>query len=359
VYHLLKQRTFLKEKERGISQAGISKAMGMSKEAAGNALQTLKNHYLVEESPATAVNKPPRYEVVHAKDVLASHPEFRTQGDCPQDPQERAEFQLRVKRVRVPNSSHVEDGIPADGVLDSDRSRAEFQPPNKEEVLKEKVQEQDTTSLPSFQEGGYKPIEEQDCETQNETAVADGVVRSGAEVLAAAARHSVATEHSEVPTPTPAARSGHGAPAPAGPRVASDGLTPARDTLQDLLRDLQAPRVETPAAPVPPSREHTPRELATFFLQYLHDLFPIGNGNAMAKTRGENWEDPYEAWMRCFDHVCVSGVEMDGTRLVVILETPRPRDLVSGLVKYRAKVQLSMKKAFGREVQLVPRLEAA
>ena len=58
---------------------------------------------------------------------------------------------------------------------------------------------------------------------------------------------------------------------------------------------------------------------------------------------------------RCFEPVSVGDVEMDGESTVVYLVSPRPRDLADGLAKFQHKVLLAMKKAFGREVQIVPR----
>jgi hypothetical protein len=106
-----------------------------------------------------------------------------------------------------------------------------------------------------------------------------------------------------------------------------------------------------------------PIVMARSFLEELHDEFArvFGAPPSTAKAR-ENWEDPQQAWLRCFDHVRVASVESAEGRdsdYVVVLETPRPRDLQDGLVKYKAKVSSAMKKAFGREVQLVPRMEAA
>lgn len=115
--------------------------------------------------------------------------------------------------------------------------------------------------------------------------------------------------------------------------------------------------------PVERSVASEPVHAARIFLDELHDEFArsFSAPPAMAKAR-DNWEDPLAAWTRCFEHVRVGSVEAaEGrdTELVVILETPKPRDLKDGLEKYKAKVANAMKKAFGREVQLVPRLEAA
>jgi hypothetical protein len=339
---------------------GISRALSISKESARAAIATLREVGLVEMHSSPAINKPPRYEVVHAKDVLAARPEYRTQKN-PHFPQAQAKSRTRVKTHGRRDIGHGAGEIQDADTRNLGRQQAKSRTPNKEEEFKERRKEQDTTTLPSFRERGYFPLEAQDCESQNQAAAETRMVRHGAEVEPVVGctdggrAGGAGGRRAEVADPGRMAQAQPSATP--GARLAQDGLTQVRDTPAEMLRDFVGEKSPTP--PAEPTREHTPRELATFFLQYLHDLFPIGNGNAMAKTRGETWEDPYEAWMRCFDHVHVGGVEMDGTKLVVILETPRPNDLLSGLVKYRVKVQLAMKKAFGREVQLVPRLEAA
>lgn len=298
VYHLLKQRAFKNEKDRAISLLGISKALAISKESAGAAIATLRQIGLVEMHSSLSANKPPRYEVVHAKDVLAAHPEYRTQGNS-QFPQEPAKSRTRVMTHSARKVGHV-----AGEIQDADsrylgRQTAKSRTPNKEEESKEERKEQDIPpTLPP--EGGGNQV------------------------------------------------------------VALDGLTPVRDTLVGLLSHLKSddPRREIQRAE--DAINPTPRQSARFFLDYLHDMFmSTPSAPGFAAVRGDNWEDPREAWMRCFDHVRVGDVEADGNQMVVLLETPKPKDLVAGLTKYRAKVQLAMKKAFGREVQLVPRLEAA
>lgn len=367
VYHLLKQRSFLEEDKRGISHLGISEALTMSKDSVGNALATLKQFYLLEELPPVSTNKPPRYEVIHAKDALGSHPEIRTwlaaelckkpktrilksgrdkqAKEVPQFPQSHPEIRTRVRTKRVLKSGRSAGEIQDGDGRNSGHGHPEIRTPNKEEVLKEKVQEQDRAPLPPV--GGiHQPIEDQDFETQNEAAVADGVVWCGEKVLAAVDLGHRRSPDRQPPAnlqAAPAAKT----PAATGTRLAADGLTPVRDTLAGLLNNLKADK---------PADERTPRELAAFFLQYLHEQF--ANAFTVQKP-GTDWEDPYQAWMRCFDHVRVGDVEADGNQMVVLLETPNPKDLVAGLTKYRAKVQLAMTKAFGREVQLVPRLEAA
>lgn len=323
VYHLLKQRSFLDVEKRAISLLGISEALTISKDSAGNALETLKQFYLIEELPATATNKPPRYEVVHAKDALVAHPEIRTwleasqckksearilksgrnkkTEDFPQNPQSHPEFRTRVKTKRILKSgrsaSEIQDG---DG-RNSGRSHPEFRMLNKEEVLKDKVQIQDNTPLPPLQGGETNPSEAQEKPRKNYDIVS--------------------------------------------------GIPPIRDILAGMMQDFKG---EKSGAAVPDDR--SPRQLALIFLDELHEQFARAFS---VQKKGIDWEDPLEAWQRCFDHVRVGEVEADGAQWVVILETPRPKDLVVGLVKYRAKVQLAMKQAFGREVQLVPRLEAA
>lgn len=431
VYHLLTQRAFLKEKDRSISQGGIARAMGMSKEAAANALLTLKNYHLVEELPALAPNKPLRYEVVHAKDVLAAQPEFHPQNEGAQFPQEQPEYQLRAKRIRSRNSSRAVDGIPSDTGKDSSHDRAEFQPPNKEEVLKDRRQEQDSTPLPPRGGGNSEVCDEATNETaatdattrgntrmaesrteaeaadqqarpgalgkghegsvsaesgdrrnsradspaaiggldetSNEKAVADDLVRRSSQVLATVAgvtrgfetRVDERANVSGVATLDAANRQCQ-APARQGPRLSRDGLTPVAASLSDLYRDLLDKTLPNRVIVNVSDPDRTPRQLAHIFLQELHEQFASAYGISptVAKGKGSTWEDPHTAWMRCFEHVGVGEIEADGDAWVVVLETRKPRDLADGLTKYAAKVQLAMKKAFGREVQLVPRLEA-
>lgn len=358
VYHLLKQRAFLKEKERAISLVEIGKALGMSKEAARAAIATLREFGLVEMQSSKAANKAPHYEVVHAKDVLGLQATSSLQENT-QFPHLQAISRTLAKPNRERDIADVEGDKSPVSRRDSGHRKATSRLPNKEEVLKEKVQEQDIPTLPSPGEGVHKPIEEQDCETKNEAAMAVGVVRSCDEVEPAA---EVPLAVRDADGRGPVDRRGDTAvecDAPtkpqtspvttAGARLAADGLTPVKDTLAGMLRDLKAEKPE-------PAEDRTPRERATFFLQYLHQQF---SDAFTVQKPGTDWEDPYAAWMRCFDHVRVGDVEADGNQMVVLLETPKPKDLVAGLTKYRAKVQLAMKKAFGREVQLVPRLEAA
>ena len=96
---------------------------------------------------------------------------------------------------------------------------------------------------------------------------------------------------------------------------------------------------------------------ARSFLQLLHDEF-FNRAQAPPGNRS-NWEDPRTAWNRCFEHVRVADCEVMDTTPLVVLETPKPRDLADGLNRYAKTVTVAMKKAFGREVQLRPRLEAA
>lgn len=305
VYHLLKQRSFMKEKDRGISHLGISRAMAMSKDSVGNALKTLKQFYLVEELPPTAPNHPPRYEVVHAKDVITEHPEFRTpETDNPQlaqNPQEHPENRTRVRTIRILKTGRGVDGIQDGDGLNSGRTHPEFRTPNKEEVLKEK-KEKDKDSNPPTPQGGRNPIQVQE---------------------QARARFEAAGS------------------------LAQDG---AMTSVADMVRNLKL------------DEDPDPRVLARSFLEYLHDEFARGFSAAHSQARGKDWEDPLDIWNRCFAHVGVGDVEVPegaATGLVVMLLTPKPKDLAYGLTKFQAKVQIAMKKAFGREVQLVPRLEAA
>lgn len=137
-------------------------------------------------------------------------------------------------------------------------------------------------------------------------------------------------------------------------------------TLMSLLTPTAARTVAaTPmeSQPTPEESRQDPIVLGRWFLDELHDEFAraFGPDHAIAKNR-PGWEDALSAWQRCFEHVRVSAVEVpeaDESGYVVILETARPRDLADGLTKYKAKVSAAMKKAFGREVQLIPRMEAA
>jgi hypothetical protein len=176
----------------------------------------------------------------------------------------------------------------------------------------------------------------------------------------------------------------------------STGLTPVRETLVGILLDLkkrptveerpvvaietemglddaieifggeggEEAEVETVSGHPLHDGPRDPRKNVRWFLEDLHDQFArqFGMPQGVVKTRGAGWEDPLSAWQRCFEHVSIGDVEAaegSDAGLVVTLLTPRPKDLADGLVKYKAKVQMAMKKAFGREVQLVPRSEAA
>lgn len=354
VYHLLKQRAFKREEERGISLLGISRGLAISKESAGAAIATLCQVGLVEMHPSLAVNKPPRYEVVHAKDVLEARPEYRTR-EYPQLPQEQAKSRTRVKTHSRRNVGRAVGEIQDAGRRNVGRQQAKSRTPNKEEELKKEEYKQDR--YPPTPQGGWNEPKRQKRETKNPKATADGVVRRRAGVEPAdhggelggglSSRLAGSVDALELggqpPADRPATRQTAAAARP------EPGMTAVREVLGTLARDLGLD------PPDPPDRAN-PREQATWFLQKLRNQF--ATGFLLAQRRGSDWEDPYTAWKRCFDHVTVGEVEADGEQWVVVLETAQPRDLADGLVKYRAKVQLAMRQAFGREVQLVPRLEA-
>ena len=139
-----------------------------------------------------------------------------------------------------------------------------------------------------------------------------------------------------------------------------DGLTPLELTLATLLG--KGPK-HPGEATVGMYRPETAPLIAQAreFLLCLYDEFAkhYGMSTQAAQTKNPNWEDPLAAWKRCFDHVSVADCEMSENDVPLLtLATPQPHDLADGLSKYSVKVKQAMKKAFGREVQLQPRLEA-
>lgn len=129
--------------------------------------------------------------------------------------------------------------------------------------------------------------------------------------------------------------------------VASDGLAPASQMLRDMVPGI---RNEPPRS--------SPMAAAHVFLEDLYDEFARAFGAPMSiAEKRSGWEDPLDAWNRCFAHVKAGDVELDGEVPVVTLLTPKPKDLKAGLERYQARVKNAMRKAFGREVQLVPRDE--
>jgi hypothetical protein len=128
-------------------------------------------------------------------------------------------------------------------------------------------------------------------------------------------------------------------------------LVEVRAHLAELVPGMREPCVANSAA--------SPLQAARVFLDELHEEFARTMGVRPSPAMVRNgWEDPYEAWQRCFEHVAVGDVESDGDVPVVTLLTRRPSDLAAGLARYSARVKLAMHRAFGREVQLVPRDEA-
>jgi hypothetical protein len=132
-------------------------------------------------------------------------------------------------------------------------------------------------------------------------------------------------------------------------------------TLMSLLTPAAARTVAAApmdSKPTPEESLRNPMLLGRWFLEELHEEF--ARAFATPQASRSNWDDPLDAWQRCFEHVRVAEVETpegDESGYVVVLETPRPRDLADGLAKYKAKVTIAMNKAFGTEVQLIPRME--
>jgi hypothetical protein len=105
-------------------------------------------------------------------------------------------------------------------------------------------------------------------------------------------------------------------------------------------------RIDATVGVYRPEKPNTPNAMANAFLDHLY----------------EDWDEDRSEWDRCFALASVDSVESaEGrdTDFVIILGSSKPRDLQDGLTKYKAKVSSAMKKAFGCEVQLVPRMEAA
>lgn len=137
--------------------------------------------------------------------------------------------------------------------------------------------------------------------------------------------------------------------------VVTDARRAAVETTLNSLLGVRAKPVEQAAG--------EPIAAGRIFLEELHDEFARAfSAPQSVAAKRDGFEDPLQAWQRCFEHARVASVEAAEGRdsdYVVILETPKPRDLADGLTKYKAKVSSAMKKSFGREVQLVARLEAA
>lgn len=387
VYHLLKQRAYMKDEEqRAISIEAIAVYMAISKDSAGAAIATLRQAGLVNVYGSGALNKSPRYELEHPKDVVASHPELRIQANAkftkklpashpeirmrqvgnpqsPQNPQGHPEFRMRVKTSRIRNSgcdvSVIQDG----DVPDSGHEHPDFRMPNKEEEVKEGKKIKDITPLPPSRGGGHNPSFDHERQTTPTTGLAraehsriDGEPMAAAVPVGCGPANAEAVAKNESRNRQKADRFG-------GRDRNLDGMSSAGEVLAKLLSSDAAARIVEPdmEAPTEEDVSRDARVLGRWFLQTLRDQFAIAFGAPLAKNR-PGWEDPLEAWNRCFDHVSIGDVEVPegaATGLVVYLLTPKPRDLASGLEKYKTKVQIAMRKAFGREVQLVPRLETA
>lgn len=397
VYHLLRQRAYRSEDDRAISIQGIAQAMAISKDAATAAIDTLRKVGLLEMHSSTRPNTSPKYVVVHPKDALAANPEIA---------RSHPEIRIKTNAKRILKSGRSASCNQDEGRRKSGHSHPEIRMPNIEEEFKEERKEQDTNPLPPFQggegldsdfsgqppktpttrlassehsrtdgertpdrSGGSGPANaeavakndgqtQQEAElaavdlknqgefdeTEDETPMAHGLVRSVHETLPDGGRERLLAADPSDPAPAAV-----GAPAARhSPQLSRDRKTVVEATLASLV-GLKAPVVE--------EEEATPRQLAQMFLQELHQQFATAYGMSSNLPKGPNWEDPYEAWMRCFDHVRIGDIEADGEAWMVVLETRRPKDLASGLEKYRPKVQIALRKAFGREVQLVPRME--
>lgn len=389
VYHLLRQRAYRSEDDRAISIQGIAQAMAISKDAATAAIDTLRKVGLLEMHSSTRPNTSPKYVVVHPKDALAANPEIV---------HSHPEIRIKTNVKRILKSGRVASCNQDEGRRKSGHSHPEIRIPNIEEEFKEERKEQDTNPLPPFQGGERLSDEQADKpasrptesdfktsprgdglgdaepaggdragrdetaiagpaapqttaavevavdETEDETPMAHGLVRGVHETLPDSGRECLLAADTSDPAPATV-----GAPAARhSPQLSRDRKTVVEATLASLV-GLRAPVVE--------EEEATPRQLAQIFLQELHQQFATAYGMSSNLPKGPNWEDPYEAWMRCFDHVRIGDIEADGEAWMVVLETRRPKDLASGLEKYRPKVQIALRKAFGREVQLVPRLE--
>lgn len=332
VYHLLKARAFKKESERAISLAGISQALGISKDAASAAIATLRKTELVKQYSSAGSNVAPRYEVAHAKDVLAEHPEYA------QVAQGRPAIRTRVKTVRGRNSGRAADGIQDADSLNSGRAKPEFRTPNKEEGKEGKKKVKVHTPLPPSRGGGEKE------EPGSEEILQRVQVVLGPSA-AARLRRGGALRERELKKLRMAARAGVGSAEEAG----AEDIGP-ETTLSEFVSMRAEAEVEIPMnlrvrAAFNGAMEEVRRALLDASL-------------AMGSKRPGHLRDGAADWRDCFEDVSLESFESaegSAARLALTVEAGDPRKAEWFLRQYAGRMSAALKKFFGTQPQIVVR----
>lgn len=349
VYHLLKARAFKKESERAISLQGISQAMGISKDSAAAAVATLRKVGLVTQYSSASVNAPPRYEVAHAKDVLAENPDFARLA------QEHTTIRTLTRPKRGRNAGRAADGMQDADSRKSGRRHTTFRTPNKEEGIEGKKERKQDTPLPPSRGGGD---EAGDPEPGREEVLRRVQAVLGHGAAARLTRGGALTQR-ELKKLRMAARVGAGCAERVGPETTLAGfISMMAGGVDDPLARGEHPRTLAGQAP-----EHDlPMDLRVraAFNGALEEVRRalLDASLAMGPSRPEHLRDGAADWKDCFADVALEGFEAaegSAARLALTVETGNPRKAEWFLRQYAGRMSGALKKFFGTEPQIVVR----
>ncbi len=304
VYHMLMRRA---ENRAGasVSLREISRYLAISKDAAANALATLRDAGLVREVPAKERNTASTYLIVHAKDVVINREEN------PQLPQPRPEFRTRKRTRRVLDSGHAASLIQDTRVLDSGHPRPEFRTPNKE-VNKNIKQVQDNSPLPPS-----RGVEDYDEDLEQESPQTP---KSERQPPAPPKPSAKAERAADEPFDLQGGLKRLGARTSAAARPTIAGV---RASFNGVLGDLRSALIDASLANV---HKHKPglRDGAEEFRRYFEDT-------ALAD---------YEA------------AEGASEQILLVVRSRDPAATRKGFTIYRGRIERAMVKYFGRVVQV-------